>query len=46
MSAEERSKWLDDGLHMTEVAYDTVGQLVAQEISRKACQNPVTSNIN
>jgi len=46
MSAEERSKWLDDGLHMTELAYDTIGQLVAQDISRRTCQNPVTSNMN
>jgi hypothetical protein len=43
MPPSERSLWLDDGLHMTERAYDTIGQLVAQEIARRACPGPPTT---
>jgi hypothetical protein len=44
MSPAERSKWLDDGLHMTEAAYDAVGDLVAKEILSHMCQPPAQSN--
>jgi hypothetical protein len=46
MAPAERSKWLDDGLHMTELAYDTIGQLVAQEIAARACPTPTTATAN
>lgn len=44
MPQQERTKWLDDGLHLTELAYDTVGELVAEEIKRRVCSNAVTNN--
>lgn len=44
MPAGDRSKWLDDGLHMTELAYDTIGEMVAAEISKRTCAIPTTSN--
>lgn len=46
MSPAERAKWLDDGLHMTELAYDTIGELVAQEIAVRTCANPTTVSAN
>jgi lysophospholipase L1-like esterase len=44
MPAGDRSKWLDDGLHMTELAYDTIGEMVAAEISKRTCAIPTNSN--
>lgn len=44
MPASERTKWLDDGLHMTELAYDTIGEMVAQEISKRTCPTPTTND--
>lgn len=46
MPPSERSKWLDDGLHMTELAYDTIGDLVAAEIARRVCPAPTTATNN
>jgi hypothetical protein len=40
MSAEDRSKWLDDGLHMTQYAYEQLGQYVYDEVLSHLCNLP------
>lgn len=32
MDSSERSRWLDDGLHLTEMAYNTLGRQIARVI--------------
>jgi lysophospholipase L1-like esterase len=38
MDDQERSKWLDDGLHMKEFGYDRLGQLVADALVKAVKQ--------
>ncbi|KAF8059433.1 Sh3yl1 [Scenedesmus sp. PABB004] len=38
MSPDERARWLDDGLHMTEFAYDALGAYVYQELAKHLCK--------
>lgn len=42
IAESDRSQYLDDGLHMTEMAYDLVGQYVYDAVSALLCsvQNP------
>ncbi|WIA15988.1 hypothetical protein OEZ85_012727 [Tetradesmus obliquus] len=40
MSPEERSRWLDDGLHMTQFAYEQLGQYVYDEVMSHLCNLP------
>lgn len=45
MSDEERSRYLDDGLHMTEYAYDMIGQYVYETVNALFCsvENPTVT---
>ncbi len=36
MSDAERRRWLDDGLHLTEMGYDVLGRHIARAIERLA----------
>eukprot|EP00882_Tetradesmus_deserticola_P003561 GHRQ01003769.1.p1 GENE.GHRQ01003769.1~~GHRQ01003769.1.p1 ORF type:complete len:259 (+),score=73.90 GHRQ01003769.1:351-1127(+) len=39
MDASERSRWLDDGLHLTEFGYDVLGRAIARTINRNLADN-------
>ena len=38
MDDQERNKWLDDGLHMKEFGYDSLGQRVASVLVKAVKQ--------
>jgi hypothetical protein len=40
MSPEDRARWLDDGLHMTQYAYEQLGQYVYDEVMSHLCNLP------
>jgi hypothetical protein len=44
MSDAERSRWLDDGLHLTEYAYDQMGEAVFKELVSHLCELPPQSS--
>lgn len=37
MSGSDRSRWLDDGLHLTQYGYEQLGDFVYQELSKHLC---------
>lgn len=43
MSPEQRAQWLDDGLHLTQYAYEQLGTFVYDEVMCHMCQIPSIS---